>query len=190
MNWNPASQRQRVEEPLLELPGPRVSKVQLLLFATWFHVVFLLKVLVCRFLSLFVCLSVSGSFWFFSIEGKDLGVFVFNLSHFRVKRCYQCRSLHLSVLICHEPIHEQQTQSVSTWVFPKIGVPQNGWFIMENPIKMDDLGLPLFSETSTYCWRLVALTLYSFCLNGITLKKKRTLQWWWLDLQTSQEQFI
>ena len=26
------------------------------------------------------------------------------------------------------------------WVFPKIGVPQNGLFIMENPIKMDDLG--------------------------------------------------
>ena len=26
------------------------------------------------------------------------------------------------------------------WVFPNIGVPQNGWFIMENPMKMDDLG--------------------------------------------------
>jgi len=35
------------------------------------------------------------------------------------------------------------------WVFPKIGLPQNGWFIKENPIKMDDLGgvFPLFSET-------------------------------------------
>ena len=33
------------------------------------------------------------------------------------------------------------------WVFPKIMVPQNGWLIKENPIKMDDLGVPLFLET-------------------------------------------
>ena len=35
-------------------------------------------------------------------------------------------------------------------VEPKIGVeinPQNGWFIMEISIKMDDLGVPLFLET-------------------------------------------
>ncbi len=38
----------------------------------------------------------------------------------------------------------------SKWVFPKIVVPQNGWLIMENPIKMDDLGAPLFLETPKY----------------------------------------
>ena len=32
------------------------------------------------------------------------------------------------------------------WGFPKMEVPQNGCFMMENPIKMDDLGLPLFRE--------------------------------------------
>ena len=36
------------------------------------------------------------------------------------------------------------------WMFPKIGVPQNGWFVMEHPIKMDDLGVPLLLETPIY----------------------------------------
>ena len=40
------------------------------------------------------------------------------------------------------------------WVFPKIMVPQNGWFIMENPIKMDELVVPLFLEIPIYIYNL------------------------------------
>ncbi len=40
--------------------------------------------------------------------------------------------------------------SKAIWEFPKIVVPQNGWFIRESPIKMDDLGVPLFLETPIY----------------------------------------
>ena len=38
------------------------------------------------------------------------------------------------------------------WVFPKIGVPQNGWFIMENPIKMDFSETPMWITSNVNPW--------------------------------------
>ena len=36
------------------------------------------------------------------------------------------------------------------WVFPEMEVPQNGWVMMDNPMKMYDLGEPLCQETCKY----------------------------------------
>ena len=51
------------------------------------------------------------------------------------------RSDYLRVFTC-----SVDSCSVFHGGFHKWGVPQNGWFIMNNPMKMDDLGCPHFTK--------------------------------------------
>ena len=54
-----------------------------------------------------------------------------------------------------------ESRVLSIWVFPTIGGKPPKWMVyfMENPIKMDDLGVPLFLETPKSC-------VFVFCFRG------------------------
>ena len=73
---------------------------------------------------------------------------VSSVSHEKKTSTFQHAGHFIGILILvYDNPHIPGQYNLSIWVFPKIGVPQNGWFIMENPVKIDDLGVPLFSET-------------------------------------------
>ena len=74
----------------------------------------------------------------------------------------------------------------------KIGVPQNGWFIKEIPMKLDDLGVSLFLETSIYFDRLEFVIIYanlSDDIHSLQFGKIIPIDYWPIFLECQRPTF-
>ena len=56
---------------------------------------------------------------------------------FRSSKCLVSKKYKRRIMQCCYSTHEipHVTNNAHTWIFPKIVIPQNGWFIIENPLK-------------------------------------------------------
>ena len=100
------------------------------------------------YIDTFYNVKILMSLWFMPLEIQTV---IFHRSKRRRPR-WRClpacsRSLEFKDGSGHD-LHHLQTSS-HIWVFPKIGVPQNGWSLQwKSLLKWMIWGLPLFSETS------------------------------------------
>ena len=95
--------------------------------------------------------------WLLIVLLKDSIIGIFHLTEYSDRWPYLGLPLRSVVQVMDLRSDENCQKWDCKWVFPKILVPQNGWFIMENPIKMGDFGVPPFKETPKWCSDLVLL---------------------------------